>query len=182
MALLTVAELRELVESDLSDTGLGILLDAADYEIIARLGALASQVDVLPGGDHLLHLPRRAASISSVVERYLVEGVGLQDTTLVASDFELLSDGYRVERKTTGTNSNWVWRGRVTITTVPYDQTGETARRKALLVDLVKLANRYEGVGEQSVGDVRVRHMADQQAERDRLFSALATTGRRLLT
>lgn len=182
MALLTVAELRELVESDLSDTGLGILLDAADYEIIARLGVLASQTDVLPGGGNLLHLGRRAASVTSAVERAMVDGVGLQDTTLVAGDYELLANGYQVQRKTTGTNSSWAWQGQVTIVTVPYDQTGETARRKALLVDLVKLANRYEGVGEQSVGDVRVRHMADQQAERDRLFSALATTGRRLLT
>ena len=70
MAILTVDEIREHVETDLPDTALSRLVDNADQEIIDRLGALATQTEVVHGnGLYVLSLARKAASITSATEK-----------------------------------------------------------------------------------------------------------------
>lgn len=174
MALLTNAQTREHVESDLSDDALDRLIADADAEIIDRLGAVATETQVLRGGGKELFLGRAATSISSIVERE-----NEANTTLATNDYTLRSDNRVVERLTTGTNGRSTWAPLVTIAYVPVDT---TARRKRLLVDLVRLACQHLGVAEQRLGDVSVRALDDYQAARDRLFSSLGTTGRRLVT
>ena len=174
MAILTLAEVRDHVQTDLKDDALQRLLDDAEAEIVARLGSPTALSDVLPGGDKMLYLSRKAASISSIVER-LEE----QDYALVATDFKLHADGRRLERLQTGSNPSEAWRGLVTISGVP--DTADAASRKRLQADLVRLSVRYSGVASEGVGDVRVQNLPDYQAERDRLFLALGTRGRRIL-
>ena len=172
MAILTLAQVREHIETDLGDDPLTRLIDDADQEIIDRLGVLASQSETLDGGDALLHLRRKALSITSAVERILET-----DYTLASNDFELLPDGFRVQRKQ-GTNYPYtIWRGLTTIVYVPAD---ETASRKRLLVDLVKLAVAFQGVAGSGIGDARIQHVSDYQGERNRLFDSLRGRNRRM--
>lgn len=173
MALLTVEQVREHVETDLVSDALQRLIDDADGEIIARLGALAAATEVLQGGGTFIHLARRASAVTSATER-----IDDADYPLVAADYELLADGFRVQRKQAGDEPSLRWRGRVT---VAYTPESDQASRVRLLVDLVKLAVAYTGDGGSSVGDVRVSTIGDYQAERERLFAALLNRGRRRL-
>lgn len=161
MAILTTAEVRQHVETDLVDGALERLIDDADQEIIDRLGALSSETEVLDGGGALLHLSRKASAISSAVER-----IDETDYTLAASDYGLLGDGRRVERRQGSGYPASLWRGRVTVAYTPAD---ETATRKRLLADLVKLAAVYQATSGLSVGGTRVDHV-DYLKERERLI------------
>lgn len=177
-AILTLAQLREHLETDLTDPAVQRIIDADDAEIIRRLGAVATQAEVRKGGEQYLTLARAAASITSIVERYAIAGTGYQDITLATNDYNLLADGYKIERLFTGTNPNAVFLGIVTVNYVPKDTLAE---RIALLVRLVTLDITFDGRAAQSIGDVRIQNLADHQAARAALFGALATGGRRLL-
>lgn len=170
--LLSVTEVRQHVETDLGDDALTRLVEDADLEIIDRLGALTSQVEVLDGeGLQVLPLARKASSITTVVER-----IEETDYALAANDYELLSDKFQLLRKQ-GTNYPSVsWRGRVTVTYVPYD---ETASRKRLLADLVRLAVEYTANKSVSIGDASKASVVYQD-EREALFRALLLRNRRL--
>jgi len=177
MALLTVSQVREHVESCLDGDALQRIIDNADAEIIRRLGPLSTQTEVLPGVGIFLHLQRRATAITSADERVQPEIGDATDFDLSANDYSLLSDGYRVERLVTGDNAASAWRGKVTIVYTPVD---EQAQREMLLVNLVKLEERYSGVSSEGVGDVR-ETQNDYTKERNALFSGLRTQGRRLI-
>lgn len=172
MALLTADEVRDHVETSIVTDALQLIIDNADQEIIDRLGALATQTQVLDGeGSELLNLSRKASSITSAVERILETNY-----TLAASDFLLLNDGYRVQRLQ-GTNFPAIkWNGLVTIIYVPSD---ETVARKKLLVDLVRLDCAYAAVKSSQIGDVTVDHL-DHAAERAALFARVQTRNRRM--
>ena len=173
-AILTVDEVREHVETALVDDALQRLINSSDAEIIRKLGALAAQSEVLHGGDYIIHLARAASAITSAVEH-----IGTQDTSLLADDYNLLADGFRVERLVDGTNPSSAWRGRVTIVYVPADSTAE---RKLLLVNLVKLELNYTGHLAVSAGDVRIQSLATYADEKASLFRSLSTAGQRLIT
>jgi hypothetical protein len=178
--LLTLAEVRDHVEIDLIDDALQQIIDAADAEIIRRLGPLATQTEVLEGGDLYLSLAREASAVTAVTERFMVDGLGVQDAPLTAAnDISLLASGRRVERLFTGDNPSSVFRGVVTIAYTPADTTAE---RKMVLIKLVKLDVKYSGIVSKSIGDVRTQFVADHAAERLALFRSLGSSGRRLIT
>lgn len=180
MSLLTLAQVREHVESDLGDDAMQRVIDGADAEIIRRLGVLATHTHVTEGGEQLLHLPRKASSISSVTERYAVSGGSYTNVSLSADDYTLYSDGRRAERLNNGTNPADLWQGTVTVVFVPAD--AGSAERSMLLVNLVKLELAYTGRLSEGIGDVRVQSAADHSAAKAALFAALLGAGRRLLT
>jgi len=163
-ALITVAQLRQHVETCLIDDAVQRLIDAADSEIIARLGELATATEVLDGGNEMLHLVRKASSITSATER-----VSETDYVLGADDYSLLSDGSRVQRLQGSTYPATSWDGRVTIVYVPIS---DSARRIELEIDLVRLALQYEAHGGKDIGDVSIKPL-DYQAEREKLFGRL---------
>lgn len=173
--ILTLAEVRDHVESDLVDDALTRLIEDADQEIIDRLGALATDTKVIDGEGvgALLSLPRKATSITSVVEKVADDPTVY---TLDATDYSLLSDGFRVERKQGSTYPSLRWRGQVTVAFVPAD---ETASREALLVDLVKLAVGYTGRKSETLGD-HTYTSEDYGRERVRLFDRFLGRNRRL--
>lgn len=174
--ILTVDEIRQHVETDLPDEAMTRLVEAADQEIIDRLGALASETKTIDGeGLKLLPLPRRASSITSVVER-----VDETDYTLAANDSELQADGFRLRRAQGSNYPALEWRGQVTVTYVPYGgATGELAMRKKLLADLVRLDCAYQAEASSSVGDAS-RTALDHAAERNKIFSLALTRNRRM--
>lgn len=174
--ILTVAEVREHVETDLVDDVLTRLLENADQEIIDRLGALASHTEVMPGeGLGSLLLSRKASAITSATERIVDENY-----VLAASDFILLSDGYTVRRARGSSYPALSWRGIVTIVSVPVGgAAGELAARKKLLVDLVKLDVEYDAKRSDSIGDTS-RTSLDHGKERTSLFAQMRNRNRRL--
>lgn len=174
--ILTVDEVREHVETDLGDDALERLVDAADQEIIDRLGALATHTDVLPGhGLPALPLTRRASAITSAVER-----IGATNYTLGSDDYRLDANGYNLHREQGSTYPDVGWNGEVTVVYVPYGgATGETAARKKLLVDLVKLDTMYNAAQSDNVGDGS-RTSLDHTAERNKLFSSMLNRNRRM--
>lgn len=177
--LLTFAEVRAHVESDISDAALTQVIEAADAEIIRRLGPVATQTEVLSGGDRFLHLARAATAITSASERWTVDGVGITTQAILADDYRLVSDGRRLERLFTGTYPASDWQGEVTLVYVPEDTTAE---RKLLLVNLVKIDLAVSGLLSDRVGDLGVQYLNDPEAARAAAFRRLASGGRRLIT
>lgn len=183
--------LRTLVETDLTDPALQLLLDDADAEIIRRLGSLTVQQEVLRSvGDNFFHLARRASAITASVEHVYVGYGNPMDYVLTVPavppaaqignpDMKLHADGYRVERLVAGDHPSTVWRGIVTFTYTPLD---ETSSRKILEVNLVKLAIQYDGLMSSSIGDVRKQGHQSYADERNALFRSLGTSGRRIIT
>ena len=178
MALLTATQVRTHIEVGCGDGALERVIDGADAEIIRRLGPLATQVEVLRGGSSDLHLARKASSITSAVERYAALGISVADYALVAADYNLRSDGRRLERLVTGTNPSSAWNGIVTVTYVPVDQTAE---RTVLLVNLVKLELAYSGLASKGLGDVQETALEHEKAK-TALFTPFMGGGRRLIT
>lgn len=177
MSLLTVEEMRDHIETDMVDDALERVIDAADAEIIRKLGPVDSQPENLPGGGRFLFLARRASAIASISERF-DDGFGYQTVALAANDYSLLADGMRVERLATGTNPASAWRGEAIITSTPADTTAE---RTALLVKIVRLELGYTGHLVVSAGDVRVQSIENFHDAKAALFRPFATAGRRLI-
>ena len=170
--LLSATELREHIETDLEDSALDRYNDDADSDVILRYGPVAteSQVfDINPndypfGRDVFLNLKRKAASITSITEQVLNE----TPVVLDATDYQLL-EGSRIERLDTGVNARNLWGQRVTVTYAPVDT---TAKRKGVIIALVKLDVNYDGFGEERSGD----HWAKTEnynADREAVFKRL---------
>ena len=130
----SVTALRGFVEGGfggLSDGTLQTLLDAAMTAIVNEIGPPGETDELITVHGDLLMLSRRAASITSIVERH-----GWIPVTIAADDYEVSRSGRLLTRLRTGTNPSWCWRGRVKPTYVPVDDTAERIR---VAVGLVKL-------------------------------------------
>lgn len=157
MSLLTIDELRDHFNTDLIDGALQRLVDDAEAEIDERHGELGTQTDTFKG-DILataLFLSRKAQSISTVTEE--IKSGGSYDATILASDdYQLRFEGRQIERLASGTNPRSTWGDIVTVVYVPKD---ETARRKRVTVDLVKLAAAYNALDSETTGDYASRSL-----------------------
>ena len=163
MALLTIPEVRQNVETGLENDALQRVMDAAEEDITQRHGAVASQVDYLEGGLKSLWTTRPILSITSVVE-----SVGTTDTTLATDDYIQRHDT-QIDRLDTGTNSRQRWGDAVKITYVPIDTTN---RRIMAYIKLIKLEVEYSGLDNSKEGDYSSKGL-DYQMERNKILSTL---------
>jgi hypothetical protein len=165
MATITLAEVRQHVETDLIDDALQMLIDDAIEEINEVIGFVSSETnEFYEERTTKLFLTRKAISINSVVEER-----GGTSTTLSANDYMLRLEGRMLERLGTGTNPCSVWGDVVTIIYTPQD---DTKRRKVVIIDLVKLALVYNGQKSESVGDYSAT-AKEYDDERQRLIGRL---------
>jgi hypothetical protein len=166
-ALLTVAQMRGHVETDLADEALQRLIDDADEEIIDFAGEFDEQEDCTRNAElsTVLFLSRRAGTVSTVVEQ-----VGDDETTLAVDDYRLRNGGTQIERLGTGTNPRTTWGEIVTVTYVPVDR---TVRRTRVEIDLVKLAVQYNALTSEGVGDYSST-AKEYEDERARILARLA--------
>lgn len=166
MALLTVAELRQHLETDLTDQALQRLLDDADAEVVRRYGphAPGPAVETHLGGNKYIFLRQRATAIQSVSET--VRGV---TTVLTSSDYRVLGGGRYLERLTSGPNPRVYWGDFITVTFEPYD---DRPQRRRVIIDLVRLALEYNALESVDVGDYSARSL-DYQRERRKLLMEL---------
>lgn len=149
-ALITVAQLREHVETDLGNDALQRIIDDADAVIVERFGAhTGNVVETRSGGGRLLFLDRPASAVVSITERL---GMPYDETTtaLVANDYRLWYGGRAIERLASGDNPRTNWGDRVVVTSTP---AAETARRTRVEIDLCKVAIQFDGTESMTVGD-----------------------------
>lgn len=175
MALLTVSELREHVRTDLSDTALQRLADAAERIITDRAGPLASQTEHFDARDPYDHgdtlfLARTPGSITSVSER---DGLDADPEALAGDDYEIRGKR-RLVRRGDGTNPRVRWADHVTVIYVPVD---DTDLRSSVQIELVRLMVEHRGLSSESVGDWSGAY-GDYQQERERILSALSVRQR----
>jgi hypothetical protein len=157
-------QIREHVETDLTDDALQRLIDAAEED----LGSETAVVEYFRGlGRQVLHLRRLASAISSVTEHKADGDLALVVPGLTTADMRLLQ-GRAVERLTTGTNPSSYWYEKTTVTYVPND----LSRRKQCVIDLVRLAVERRGVASEGTGDYRFTGL-DYEAERQKIIDSL---------
>lgn len=179
-SLLLLAEARALIQTDISDTGLQLLIDAAEQEIVQRHGPnypgdityTMQRLDYTLEVQARIFLERQIESITSVTEFYGDE-MGELTSVLATNDYRQEFQGYALERLGNGTNQRWVWGHRVVVVYKPKD---DTARRKAAISELVRLAVRHSGVKSQSIGGaVSETSFDDYIMERQAIVEALHT-------
>lgn len=164
--LLTVVQLREHVETDLVDSALQRLLDDADEAIVSKWGPHIGNLTEIHTGivGVNVHLHRQAKTIAEVKE--VSGGVA---TVLVATDFRQRFGGWTLERLPVGTK----WAEEVQVI---YTPVSDVPQRTRMTIDLVRLANNYEGLRWERVGDHQAMAL-DYERERERLLDSLAPGG-----
>lgn len=164
MALLE--RLKERIESDLSDTELQAILDAAAAEIDRRFGP-NGEITVYRdgGGKHLgLLRPLDGGESATVVE---IEPAGSADpsarTTLANDDYRILHRGRTLERLCGGSNSRSRWADQVEVT---YTPVSDQAQRDEVVVKVAAIDVQYQGIKSERAGDWQVNY-PDAAAERE---------------
>lgn len=171
-ALITTAQAREHIETDLGDAALQRIIDDADAAIIERYGAHAGNVvadiDRGPNPTALIFRDRPIDAVVSLLE--FSDRHSLTSVALNPLDYRILHGGRTIERLTTGPNAASWWGERLVLTYAP---TADAARRTMLEIDLVKLRAKYEALKDEGIGDYRAGHV-DYEAEWNRLLGRLA--------
>jgi hypothetical protein len=175
--LITADEIHAHVETDRSPDAIALLVADAEAAIIARYGPHAPTPIVLErvldafgvASPTTIYLDRPAASVSSVSE-FAGDPASESETVLEAADFRLLYGGRAVQRLGTGPHPRAWWAGRVVLTYVPVD---DTAQRKRICIDLVKLALRYNAIRAQTAGDASETALESYTNERRDLLDEL---------
>lgn len=143
------------VGAGLATTDLERLIDQEEAEIVRRFGAhtAARTEDLEPARDaESLYLSRAASAITSVTEyQFLGDTAPL---TRAATDYVLFAGQGRLVR----TAGSLAWGRLVTVVYTPVD---DTSLRKAVLLDLVRVAVGQAadpgGGGEEIIGDMGAR-------------------------
>lgn len=173
-SLLTTDEIREHVETDLEDTALQLRIDEAEADIVrlfgAHTGAVTERFTPGPDDPYLFVSRDIDAGQAIVITETRNTYAGETAVVLAASDYAIEGDR-QIRRKEGGTNSATSWAHMTAVTYTPAD---ESARRKGVLIDLVKLACAYQAVQKAEIGDVTVWHV-DYARERNAILRRLAT-------
>lgn len=167
MSLLTLAECRDKVQTSLTDAKLQVVIDNEEAEIVRRYGAhydgATTVTEVVSGGGCDVCLKRPVASITSITE---ASSLGGTPTTLASTAYYLWASQGRITRLSEGT----AWLRQVTVVYVPAD---DSAKRKQVIVELVRLALEQTAMETESVGGEYSYKAPDWEAKRVRLYSRL---------
>jgi len=140
-SLVSPAEVRALIKTGMSDANLQIVIDRVEAEITEKIGApqtdaYATQVVRTKRGEgQNLFMPTEIYSIVSIVE---------DSVTLNAEEFQTWGGGV-IERLPIGTT----WGDRCVVTYKPAD---DRAKRKTVIIDLVRLILNRTGLKYESIG------------------------------
>ncbi len=168
-SLVSVEEVRALVQTGLTDAQLQAVIDREEAELIRMIGphyANGLTVSETLNGDRNrnLYLKRRITSVSSIVE-YLTSTVG---TPLDALNFQVWGDEGRIERLLAG--AKWP-NCRIVVTYVPQD---DNLERKAAIIDLLRLGLSRSGLKSESVaGEYSYTAFDNTDEERSRVLRRL---------
>jgi len=160
--LIAVADLEVIVQSGLPDARLEDYIDAADADIVRYFGPHDGErvyAAVVERGSRAVYLPKPAATISEVKEH--LDSVAPASATEV-TDYELRHGG-RAIRKRAG-----YWLPNVVVTYTPQ---ADNARRRQVLVDLVKFELARDGLTSSQVGSMRTTNA--NEGDRNRILGRL---------
>lgn len=164
MSLVTVAEVRAMVTTGIQDTPLQAIIDREEAVMVQRCGAhyvdTSTRItETLHGGYPLLHLSQKVASVYRVTE----DGTVLSQTN---GDFRVWEMEGTLERLPAGST----WGAVVAAIYVPYN---DNERRKAVLIELVRLALDRMAMRSENVAGEYSYTAPDWEYERARLFRQL---------
>jgi hypothetical protein len=168
--MLTVADVREHLQTDLPDGALERLLDAAYAEIERVAGPAGTRTVVLEPGGRYLVLPVDEGVITAVRED--VDGANL---LLAADDWR--RRGTLLERLATGTNPRPAWAGRVSVT---LDVADDAVRDRVALALVLIDVQAQPGLTSQQIGEWRETYAPGTDlaaARREVLASLIAPIG-----
>jgi hypothetical protein len=169
MTLLTVDQLREHLQSTLSDAALQAYLDSAEAEILRYVGESGDVTELIDGGYQRLSLSRAAGTITTLTETW-----GTTVYTLDSTDYRIRAQGYVLERLSLGaTHPSFRWRGLVSVRYTPVDA---DAIRTLVQLDLIKLQLDFNaGLVSEKIGDwsQTFQQGATQERFRDEIQSRL---------
>ncbi len=159
MSLLTLADVRALVKTSLTDPELQAVIGREEDEIIRLYGAhyttsTATVSETLEGGGASLFLRRPILSVSSVTE---------DGAVLASADYRLWGGQGRIERLPKGAT----WGEVITVVYVPGD---DNSRRKVALISLVQLAVERTALKSESIAGEYSYSAPDWEAERAKLL------------
>ncbi len=165
MALLTAKEIREQVQTDLSDAALQKIYDAELKRIEVKVGKNTAVVETkFALGLVDTYTQRPIGTINSIGERQ----------TAAAAQVTLSSDDYRLfgprglRRLDTGTNGASFWGSEIVIN---YDPIDDIDRRNLALVELVRIAVEERAVAAEKDGDYQATYRDPKRARRETLDS-----------
>ena len=164
MSLVTVAEVRAMVTTGMLDTPLQAIINREEAIMVERCGehyvdATTHITEVIQGGYGQLFLSRKVSSIFRVTE----DGVVLSQTN---DDFQVWESGGILLRQVSGTT----WGSVVSVIYVPYN---DNERRKAVLIELVRLALDRMAMKSENVAGEYSYTAPDWEYERARLLRSL---------
>ena len=164
MSLLTVAEARAQVPNALGDAHLQAVIDREEADVLRRFGAhwvAATTISETHAGDRSenLYLRRRILSVATVKERLSLADA---QVTLTTTDYFVWADEGILQRLPEGAT----WGAEVVVDYVPQD---DTALRKQVLVELVRLAlNRTVYQSENVAGEYSYSVAGDRDLDKQR--------------
>lgn len=166
--LLSVAELRDHVNSGLSDARLDVIITREEAEVIDQYGAhyvdgSTTITETISGGTCNIFLKRRLGTISSITERSTLGGTA---TTLTTSQYFVWPNEGRITRLSEGT----AWGRQVTVIYVPAD---DRPLRKQVLIELVRLALEQTAVASENIAGEYSMTAPDWETQRKRLMKRL---------
>lgn len=158
---LTVAQVLEHVETDLTDDAIQRLIDDADKHIERVVGPTTRTEVKDPSGQKTLFTTYPISAITSIKERRTLEA---EQITLTVTDDYRKVDEFRIVRV------GLTWGKEVEIV---YTVSREQAEMDRVLIDLVKLAVQYEGIESEEKGDYSADFL-DYEKERGRILARLS--------
>lgn len=171
MPLVTVADVRRKVQTGLDDSDLSDIITDEENEVVRRFGATGDGVTavtaVYDGRDAMnLFLNRPAVSVSSIT---VADRGGGTASTVATTAYQVWGNEGRIEHLGGGWGS-----GIVTVAYVPVD---DRARRRAVIVELVRLAIEQTAMRSESVGGEYSYQAPDWEAQRAALYRRLGYMG-----
>lgn len=163
MPLLTVTEIREQVQTDLTNAALKKIYDAELKRIEVKVGKTSAVIETkFAGGLVDLFTQRPIGTINSINER---KTPAATQVTLATNDYRAFGPrGLR--RLATGTNGASYWGQEVVI---DYDPVDDIDRRNLALVELVRIAVEERALASEKDGDYQATYRDPKRARRETL-------------
>ena len=165
MSLVSPAQVKMLVQSNLADEDLQAIIDRVESEITALIGPpqddtqSVSMTETLAGGGKSLFVRRPVAAVISIVE---------DDESLTSDDYRVWSEEGRIERLPGG--AYWG-----TVCVVTYAPVDERPKRTQAIIDLVRLMLERTSYRSESIaqGEYAYTSEGDWDAQRQRIIRRL---------
>ncbi len=163
MPTLTIAQIRNQVQTDILDTALQRIVDAEEKRIEKAAGKETAVTEYkFAGGLVEFFTQRPILVITSIKERRTKAST---QVTLAADDYRIFGDRL-IRRLTTGTNGFDFWGAEVEIL---YNPTENLDRRNQALVELVRISVEEKAIKADKDGDVTTTYRNPARARKELL-------------